>query len=140
MLVHSYCSESSKYKALRLTLAMTSQPSCVAGKPISRTVDLTFLAFSLNVTVTQSGLGWRLLLTLCRRLIRHFKTYSSCLFPCEPHASPAESKKLASLDETFAFGLSKTAFGDINPPVGRRITRMNVPSPVIFALDATPAA
>ena len=111
--------------------------SCVASKMVSRNVDLTFLAFSLNVTVALSGLSPRLLSTLCRRLIRHFKTYTSCLFPCEPRASPAESKKLASLDGTFTLGLSKMAFGGIDLYAKRWVTHMNVPSPIVFALDAT---
>ena len=93
--------------------------SCVATTLVSRTVDLTFLAFSLNVMVALGGLSLQLLLTLCRRLIRHFKTCISYLFPCEPRASPSELEKLALLDGTFASSLSKTVFGDISPPFGR---------------------
>ena len=123
-----------------MTLAMTGQPSCVAAKLVSRTVDLTFLAFSLNVTVALSGIGSRILLTFCIRLIHHFKTCTSCLFPHETHASPAELENLVSLDGTFSSSLSNMVFGDISPPIGRQITHMNVPSPVIFTLDATPAS
>ena len=90
--------------------------------------------------VALSGPGWWLLLTLCRHLIHHFKTYTSYLFPREPRASLVESKKLASLDGTFSFGLSKTTYGGIIPPVGKQITCMNVSSPIIYALDVTPAA
>ena len=114
--------------------------SCVAAKLVSRTVDLSFVSFLINVTVALRGLDSWLLLTLCRRLIHHFKTCTSCLFPHELGASPAESEKLASLDGTFAFVLSKTTFRGISSPVGRQITCTNVPSPVIFALDATPVA
>ena len=68
----------------------------MAYKLVLRTMDLSFLAFSLNVMVALSGLSWWLLLTLCRHLIHHFKTYTSYLFPREPRASLVESKKLAS--------------------------------------------
>ena len=114
--------------------------SYMASKLVSRTMDLTFLAFSLNMMVALSRLGSCLLLTLCICLIHHFRTYTSCLFPREPHASPVESKKLASLDGTFSLGSSKMVFGGINPSAKRWITHMNVSSAVISALDMIPAA
>ena len=73
----------------------TLNTSRATAKMVSRTMDLTFLAFSLNVMVALRRLGSWLLLTLCRHLICHFKTYISYLFPRKPRGSPAKSKKLA---------------------------------------------